>query len=122
MIDQQAALAIVRQCALLKVTRSSFYYEPRSVSAETLALMKMIDQLHLERPYLGSRAMVDRLKDKGFHVNRKRVQRLMRLMGIQAIYPKARTSLGNKAHTIYPYLLEDLNVEKANQVWVAEMA
>jgi len=121
MIDRQAELSIVRQCALLNITRSSFYYEPRPLSDETLALMKAIDQLHLERPYLGSRAMVDRLKDKGFHVNRKRVQRLMRLMGIEAIYPKPRTSLGNKAHTIYPYLLNDLKLEKPNQVWVTDI-
>ena len=121
MINKHSELSIVRQCQLLKLTRSSVYYAPVPISVETLVLMKAIDQLHLERPYLGSRAMVDRLKDKGFHVNRKRVQRLMRLMGIEAVYPKPRTSLGNKAHTIYPYLLKDLKVEKANQVWVSDI-
>lgn len=122
MIDKQAELSLNKQCQLLALSRSSVYYQPAPVTDEMLAVMKAIDQLHLERPYLGSRTMVDRLKDKGFHVNRKRVQRLMRLMGIQAIYPKPRTSLGNKAHTIYPYLLKDLKVEKANQVWVSDIS
>ena len=121
MINKQAGLSLSRQCQLLQLSRSVLYYQPAPVSDETLAIMKAIDQLHLERPYLGSRAMVDRLKDKGFHINRKRVQRLMRLMGIETIYPKPKTSLGNKAHTIYPYLLNDLTVEKANQVWVSDI-
>jgi putative transposase len=100
---------------------ASYYYAPGPVSDETLTLMKSIDQLHLERPYMGSRQMRNRLSDQGFKVNRKRVQRLMRLMGIIAIYPKPKTSLGNKAHSVYPYLLKGICIERPNQVWVTDI-
>ena len=83
--------------------------------------MQVIDKLHLERPVRGSRTMVDRLLDKGYKVNRKRVQRLMQLMGIEAIYSKPKTSLRNKKHKVYPYLLKDLEINKANQVWVTDI-
>jgi putative transposase len=106
MIDKNSKLSITKQCQLLGLKRSSLYYEAQPISDEKLAIMKVIDQLHLERPCLGSRQMTDRLNDKGFHINRKRVQRLMRLMGIEAIYPKPKTSVSNKAHAIYPYLLK----------------
>ena len=121
MIDLEVNISIKRQCQLLKLNRSSFYYKNKPVSDKNLELMRLIDELHLERPHMGSRQMTDRLEDKGFHVNRKRVQRLMRLMGIEAIYPKPKTSLGNKVHTIYPYLLKDLAIDKANQVWVTDI-
>jgi len=114
-------LSISRQCQLLKLPRSSYYYESSPVSDEILSLMKSIDQLHLERPYMGSRQMRDRLRDQGFEVNRKKVQRLMRLMGIIAIYPKPRTSLANKAHVVYPYLLKNITIERPNQVWVSDI-
>ena len=80
-----------------------------------------MDELHLIRPYLGSRQLCLRLRDQGYTVNRKPVQRLMRLMGIAAIYPKPRTSLGNQAHSVYPYLLKDLSIARANQVWVSDI-
>lgn len=121
MIDKESELSVVKQCQLLKVNRSSLYYEAVVVSDENLALMRVIDELTLERPYLGSRSMVDRLSDKGFVINRKRVQRLMRLMGIEAIYPKPKTSMRNKQHRIYPYLLRDLVITKVNQVWVTDI-
>jgi putative transposase len=121
MIDKESELSISRQCQLLKLPRSSYYYAPGAVSDETLSLMKTIDQLHLERPYMGSRQMRDRLRDQGFEVNRKRVQRLMRLMGIIAIYPKPKTSLSNKAHSVYPYLLKGICIERPNQVWVTDI-
>lgn len=114
-------MSISRQCQLLKLPRSSYYYESSPVSDEILSLMKSIDQLHLERPYMGSRQMRDRLRDQGFEVNRKKVQRLMRLMGIIAIYPKPRTSLANKAHVVYPYLLKNITIERPNQVWVSDI-
>ena len=83
--------------------------------------MRLLDELHLARPFLGSRRLVDELKDRGFPTNRKRVQRLMRLMGIETTYPKPRTSMPDKAHKLYPCLLRDLEVIRANQVWVADI-
>ncbi len=121
MIDKSSDLSISRQCQLLKLPRSSYYYGPSPVNDETLALMKAIDQLHLAMPHLGSRQMRNRLRDQGFEVSRKKVQRLMRLMGIIAIYPKPKTSLANKTHSVYPYLLKGLSVERANQVWVSDI-
>lgn len=121
MIDTTSKLSLSRQCQLLKLPRSSYYYDPKPVSDETLAMMKAIDQLHLERPHMGSRQMRDRLRDQGFEVSRKKVQRLMRLMGILAIYPKPKTSLANKAHSVYSYLLKDVRIERSNQVWVSDI-
>jgi putative transposase len=121
MIDKTSELAIAKQCQLLSLAKSSYYYQPVAISDETLVLMKAIDQLHLDKPHLGSRQMRNRLRDQGYEVSRKKLQRLMRLMGIIAIYPKPKTSLANKAHTIYPYLLKDLKIEKANQVWVTDI-
>jgi len=122
MIDRTTkSISIVKQCKLLKLNRSSIYYKAVAVSKKNLDLMRLMDELHLERPIRGSRAMVDRLLDKGFVVNRKRIQRLMRLMGIEAIYPKPKTSLRNKKHKVYPYLLKDVKVNKANQVWVTDI-
>ena len=121
MINQDLILPVKRQCELLQVSRSSYYYKAAPVSDDDLILMKLIDELHLKRPTLGSRGMVDRLKDKGHEVNRKRIQRLMRLMGIKAIYPKPKTSMGNKQHKVYPYLLKNVDVNRANQVWVTDI-
>lgn len=121
MISKEADISINRQCQLLKVNRSSYYYKHAPVSDKNLELMRLIDELHLDKPHMGSRQMTDRLNDQGHEVNRKRIQRLMRLMGIQAIYPKPKTSLGNKAHAIYPYLLKDLSIDKANQAWSSDI-
>ncbi len=122
MIDKQALLPVVKQCNLLKLSRSRVYYQKVSVSEEELRVMRLIDEIHLKRPFLGSRRMVDELKDRGSKVNRKRIQRLMRLMGIAAVYPKPKTSVAMKGHKIYPYLLNDLNLERANQVWVSDIS
>lgn len=121
MMDKDSELSVMKQCQLLGISRSWVYYQPAPVSAEDLQLMRLLDELHLARPFLGSRRLVDELKDRGFHVNRKRVQRLMRLMGIEASYPKPRTSRAAKKHKVYPYLLRDLSVERVNQVWVADI-
>lgn len=121
MISKDSDISISRQCQLLKVNRSSYYYKHVPVSDQNLELMRLIDELHLNKPHMGSRQMTDRLKDQGFEVNRKRIQRLMRLMGIQAIYPRPKTSVGNKAHTIYPYLLRELRVDRANQAWSSDI-
>ncbi len=118
MVDKQAHLSMVKQCELLGISRSNIYYEPMPVSEEDLQAMRLIDQLHLKRPFLGSRRMVDELDAHGMKVNRKRAQRLM---SIQVIYPKPRTSLPAKGHVVYPYLLNDLIVERANQVWVSDI-
>lgn len=121
MIDPRFPLSISKQCQLLRLPRSSYYSQPVAVSDEALKLMRAIDELHLTRPYLGSRQLCLRLRDQGYSVNRKRIQRLMRLMGITAIYPKPRTSVGNQVHQVYPYLLKDLAIERINQVWVSDI-
>lgn len=103
------------------MSRSSFYYEPAPESAENLALMRRIDQLHLEHPSYGSRRLRAILQREGQGVNRKRLQRLLRLMGIEAIYPRHRTSLPGEGHQIYPYLLEGLAISGPDQVWCSDI-
>jgi putative transposase len=110
-------VSLVRQCELLLLARSSVYYQPVATSDENLHLMRLIDQQYLRTPFYGSRRMTVVLQNLGYRVNRKRVQRLMRLMGIEAIYPKPNTSKSTPGHRIYPYLLRGLAVEWVNQVW-----
>ena len=110
-------VSLVRQCELLLLARSSVYYQPVATSDENLHLMRLIDQQYLRTPFYGSRRMTVVLQNLGYRVNRKRVQRLMRLMGIEAIYPKPNTSKSTPSHRIYPYLLRGLAVERVNQVW-----
>ncbi len=114
-------LAKTRRCELLDVARSSAYYHPEPVSEADLALMRLIDEIHLKRPFYGSRRMRDELEDRGHKVNRKRIQRLMRQMGLRALYPRRRTSQPGKGHKIYPYLLRDLSIERANQAWATDI-
>jgi putative transposase len=122
MIDcQHPNLPIVWQCQLLKVPRSTFYYRKRPASLEDLLLMRRIDELYLKWPFYGSRRMVAQLRSEDHDVNRKRVQRLMRLMGIEAIYQKPNTSRKHRIHKIYPYLLRNLKIDHANQVWCADI-
>src|SRR4029077_6369177 len=97
--------------------RSSLYYEPTGEAAEDLRLMRLIDEQYTARPFYGSRRVTIRLNERGEEVNRKRVQRLMRVMGLEAIYPKPRLSLAGKGHRIYPYLLRGVTVERRDQVW-----
>jgi len=115
------SLSVVRQCALLDVARSSVYYLPVPVNPADLMLMRLIDEQYLRTPFYGSRKMVTMLRRKGHAVNRKRVQRLMRLMGIEAIYQKPNTSKKHPEHEIFPYLLRDLTIERVNQVWCADI-
>ena len=110
-----------RRCQLLEVPRSTAYYQPTPVSGQDLALMRLIDEIHLHYPFYGSRRLCDELEDRGQTVNRKRVQRLMRLMGLQALYPRRRTSQPGKGHKIYPYLLRGLPIERANHVWATDI-
>ena len=114
-------LSVVRQCRLLEVPRSSFYYRPAPVSAEDLDLMRRIDAIHLDYPFLGSRRVQDELGRAGLRVNRKKIRRLMRAMGIAALYPKPRTSTPASGHRIYPYLLRDVAVTRPNQVWASDI-
>jgi putative transposase len=110
-----------RQCQLLGLSRASLYYEPVSATAENLRLMRRIDAEYTAHPFLGSRRMAAWLRGQGEEVNRKRVQRLMRLMGLEAIYPKPRLSLAGRGHRIYPYLLRDVVITRPDQVWSADI-
>jgi len=113
--------SISRQCQLLDLSRSSFYYEPQPIDPEDLELMRLIDEQYLKTPVFGSRSMVRHFWRQGRKVNRKRIQRLMRLMGIEAIYPKPHISRPHPEHRIYPYLLRELPIDHANQVWAADI-
>ena len=110
-----------RQCELLGVNRSSLYYEAVKPDAEELALMRRLDELHLKYPFYGSRKLTQALKAEGCDVNRKRVQRLMRVMGIESTAPKPNTSKPSPEHAKYPYLLRNLKVSRVNQVWAADV-
>ena len=121
MIASSQTLSIVRQCQLLDIARSTVYYRPVATNDVDDELMKRIDAAHLAWPFLGSRRIGDALADQGLMVNRKRVQRLMRIMGLTALYPKPRTTQPAPGHRIYPYLLRDMTVDRPNQVWCADI-
>jgi putative transposase len=112
---------VSQQCALLDLSRSSYYYEPATASAETLALLALLDREYTAHPFLGSRGLTAWLRRQGRVINRKRVQRLMRLMGLEAIYPKPRLSRGGTGHRVYPYLLRRVAIERVNQVWSTDI-
>ena len=114
-------LSIARQCALLGVARSSLYYRPREASGESLALMQAMDRQYLDTPFYGSRRMKVWLAREGRCVSRKRVQRLMRIMGLRAIYRSPRTSRSAREPRGYPYLLEKIRVTRPNQAWAADI-
>jgi putative transposase len=114
-------LSIRRQCELLGLNRASLYYQPVPESKENLHLMRLIDEQYLETPFYGSRRMTAWLEGEGYCVNRKRVQRLMRLMGIEAVYPRPHTSKANPSHKVYPYLLRDLAIVRPNHVWSTDI-
>jgi putative transposase len=115
-------LSVRRQCALLGLCRSTLYYEPAPESAENLALMKLIDQQYTDYPFYGSRKMTRWLQEvRKLTVNRKRVQRLMRLMGLEAIYPKPKLSLPGQGHKVFPYLLRDVTIDRVDQVWSTDI-
>ena len=114
-------LSLGRQCRLLSISRSTFYYAPKGESPKNLALMRRIDELFLKSPFYGSRQMVRQLRREGVRVGRHRVRRLMRLMGLAAIYQAPRTSTPHPAHRIYPYLLRNIAVERPDHVWCADI-
>ncbi len=118
---QHPALSTVRQCALLGISRSSVYYRPRATSLEDLAVMKLIDQQYLATPFYGSRRMTVWLQRQGRPMSRKRVQRLMRTMGLRAIFRRPRTSQPAAGHKVYLYLLGGMEITRPNQVWAADI-
>ena len=114
-------LSVRRQCTLLNLARSGVYRPERVPAADDLALMRRIDELHLELPFYGSRRMMFELNKEGRGVNRKRVQRLMRVMGIEALVPRPGTSKAAPGHKIYPYLLRGLAITEPNHVWASDI-
>ena len=118
---EHSTLSIVKQCSLVSISRSTFYFEPRGESGYNLELMRLIDEIFLESPTYGSRLMAKVLRRLGYCVGRKRVRRLMRKMCLQAIYQKPKTSTPHSEHRVYPYLLRNLTVERPNQVWCADI-
>ena len=112
---------MVRQCALLGISRTSVYYQTREVNEYDLDLMALIDRQYLKTPFYGSRRMRASLRRQGHPVNRKRVRRLMRLMGITAIYQRPNTSKPSRGHKIYPYLLRGMTIDRVNQVWATDI-
>lgn len=114
-------LSITKQCDLLQISRSSWYYEALGESAKNLELMKLIDEQFMEEPSWGARQMARHLRRKGYWVNRKRIQRLMTKMGLMAIYQKPHTSKPHPEHKIYPYLLRGVDITRPNHVWCADI-
>jgi putative transposase len=110
-----------RQCALLGLSRSSLYYEPAAETAENLRLMRLLDEEYTKHPFYGSRRLTAWLSAQGEEVNRKRVRRLLRVMGLEALYPKPKLSAAGRGHRIYPYLLRDVKVERPDQVWSTDI-
>jgi putative transposase len=121
MIDRTHQLPVRRQCQLLKLARSTAYYQPTPVSETALALMRRIDELHLAHPFAGARMLRDLLRQEGQTIGRRHVATLMRRMGIEALYRKPSLSHRHPAHQVYPYLLRDLKISRPNHVWAADI-
>ena len=122
MIDPDLNLSVLRQCELLGVARSTYYYERAGTeSEENLGVMRLIDEIYLAHPENGQRMVVRALKRREISVNRKRVRRLMRLMGLKSLSPQPKTTVANKAHPVYPYLLRGLVIDYPNHVWAADI-
>jgi len=120
MIDREHELSITRQAKLLGISRGTVYYLPRPVSPEDLALMRRLDELHLEHPFMGARSLRDQLARQGIRAGRRHIGTLMLRMGIQALAPQPGTSKAAPGHKIYPYLLRKLAITRANQVWALD--
>jgi len=121
MIDREHELPLTRQAAVLKLSRSGLYYRPRPVAPADLAIMRRIDELHLDHPFAGSRMLRDLLRGEGVEIGRQRVGTMMKRMGIAAIYRRPNTSKPALGHKIYPYLLRSVAVERPNQVWAMDI-
>ena len=116
-----ATMSVVRQCGLLELSRSTFYYQPVGEDAYNLALMRRIDEQFTKRPFYGVPRMTASLRMMGYGVNPKRVRRLMRVMGLEAIYPKPRLSANGPDHKVYPYLLKEVTVDRPDQAWATDI-
>ncbi len=121
MIDQEHDLPVTRQCRVLQLSRSSVYYQPRPVSPENLVLMRRMDELHLDYPFFGARGLMKLLRREGHSAGRGRSSRLMKLMGIHALYRKPNSSRRHPTHPVYPYLLRNLTIDHPNHVWAADI-
>jgi putative transposase len=121
MINRDHKLSVTQQCRILGLARSTAYHQPSPVSEADLLLMRLIDELHLEHPFAGSRMLRDMLRSTGWKIGRKRVATLMAKMGIAALYRKPNTSRKHPAHLVYPYLLRGMNIDRSNQVWAADI-
>jgi putative transposase len=121
MINRSDKLPVVRQCALLNLSRSSVYYTPKPVSESDLALMRRIDELHLNHPFAGARMLRDLLRLEGVSVGRRHVSTLMKKMGIEALYRRPNTSRKHPQNPVFPYLLRGLDITRANQVWAMDI-
>ena len=121
MIDVEMPLSIRRQSELMSVSRSSLYYVPVEPGTDDLKVMRRMDELHLKHPFFGSRRLMQMLKREGQVINRKRVQRLMQVMGLESMVPKPGTSKPSPGHPVYPYLLRNMKISRVNQVWAADI-
>ena len=122
MIDNDNnVISIARQCELVSISRSGYYYQPTGETELNLRLMRLIDEQHMKTPFYGARQMARCLRRQGYTVSRKRIRRLMAKMGLAAVYQRPRTTIPNKDHIIYPYLLRDLPIERPNQVWCTDI-
>ena len=119
--SDHAVLSIARQCELISISRSGFYYQPTGESDLNLGLMRLIDEQHLKTPFYGARQMARHLRQHGYVVGRKRIRRLMQKMGMAVIYQRPRTTIPAAAHEIHPYLLRDLAIERPNHVWCTDI-
>ena len=122
MVNKGANLSLSRQCEILKISRSSLYYTPIGFSNKTLELMGQIDRVFTEYPFFGSRQIAAYLPRKGYHAGRHRIRRLMKIMGLEAIYKRPNTSKKHPENRIYPYLLRNMQITRANQVWCADIS
>jgi putative transposase len=121
MIDREHTLPLTRQSRILELSRSSLYYEAVPISDRDLELMRLIDEIHMKHPFMGSRSIRDQLQDMGHKVGREHVSTPMKKMGISAMYRKPRLSKPHPDHKVYPYLLRNLDISRANQVWAADI-
>ena len=122
MIDfKSSKISVEFQCSLLGISRSTVYYKPKQIKQRDLDLMRIIDKQYLETPFYGSRSMRNHIRRLGWTINRKPIQRLMRLMGLQAIYPKPRTTKPHPQNKVYPYLLRELKINRPDQVWATDI-
>jgi putative transposase len=122
MIDKKHDLPLTTQADILQLSRSSLYYVPVPISPADLELMRRIDHLHTDYPFMGARMLRDRLNALGYRVGRRHVSRLMRIMGIEALYRKKKTTKRNPEHAVFPYLLRGMTIDKPNQVWAADIS